>query len=111
MSVALVPAALAIEIDHDRSASTLRVRGALNVRQAATARTAVRDLLASSEPARRVIVDLGGIDELDAAGLAAVTSPMLQACRAGRAVSVLAPLAAGPRHLADQVGILPIGPV
>jgi anti-anti-sigma factor len=111
MSVGLAPAAIAIEIDHDGATSTLRVRGALNVRQAAAARMAVRELLDACEPARRVIVDLGGVDELDAAGLAAVTSPVLQACRGGRAVSVLAPLAAGPRHLSDQVGILPIGPV
>jgi anti-anti-sigma factor len=111
MRIGLAPTAIAIEIDHGRSTTTLRLRGPLNVRQAAAARVAVCDLLDSAEPAQRVIVDLGGVDELDAAGLAAVTSPVLAACRTGRVVSVLAPMAAGPRRLADQVGILPIGPV
>ena len=111
MTVELAPAAITIEIDHGGPATTLRFRGTLNVRHAAAARIAVCDLLDRVEPARRVIVDLGGVDELDAAGLAAVTSPVLRACRTGRAVSVLAPMAAGPRRVADQVGILPIGPV
>jgi hypothetical protein len=57
-----------------------------------------------------VVVDLGAVEELDAAGLAAVTSPVLAACRAGRGVSVIPPMAARPRRVADQIGVLPIGP-
>jgi ABC-type transporter Mla MlaB component len=90
--------------------STLRLHGGLEVRQAAAARWAVRDFLDAADPELHVIVDLSGVDELDAAGLAAVTSPVLAACRGGRAVSVIPPMAARPRRVADQIGVLPIGP-
>jgi ABC-type transporter Mla MlaB component len=91
-------------------ASTLRLHGDLEVRQAAAARRAVRDFLDAADPGLHVVVDLSGVEELDAAGLAAVTSPVLAACRGGRAVSVIPPMAARPRRVADQIGVLPIGP-
>lgn len=89
---------------------TLRLQGGLEVRQAAAARREVRDFLDAAHPAQHVVVDLSAVEELDAAGLAAVTSPVLAACRAGRAVSVIPPMAARPRRVADQIGVLPIGP-
>ena len=70
----------------------------------------MREFLDRADPTRPVTIDLRGIDALDAAGLAAVTSPVLAACRAGRVVSVVPPIAAEPRRLTDQVGVLPIGP-
>jgi ABC-type transporter Mla MlaB component len=90
-------------------ASTLRLRGGLEVREAAAARRAVREFLDAADPAQHLVVDLSSVEELDAAGLAAVTSPVLAACRAGRAISVVPPMAARPRRVADQVGVLPIG--
>lgn len=92
-----------------RRAFTLPVHGALEVREAAAVRRAVRDFLDAADPRLHVVVDLSAVEELDAAGLAAVTSPVLAACRAGRAVSVIPPMAARPRRVADQIGILPIG--
>ena len=108
MSVRSLTVDLGATIDH--SASTLRLHGDLEVRQAAAVRQAVRDFLDAADAAQHVVVDLTAVDELDAAGLAAVTSPVLSACRAGRTVSVIPPMAARPRRLADQVGVLPIGP-
>mgnify|MGYP001826875010 FL=1 len=109
MSVTLSPSDIVVTADRLGFTSTLRLRGALEVRQAATARAAVREFLDNADPAVHAVVDLTDVDELDAAGLAAVTSPLLTACRAGRAVSVVPPMAARPRRLADQVGVLPIG--
>jgi len=91
-------------------ASTLRLHGGLEVRQAAATRRAVLDFLDAADPGQHVVVDLSAVEELDAAGLAAITSPVLTACRAGRAVSVIPPMAARPRRVADQIGVLPIGP-
>ena len=110
MSVSLSTAGLGTATDPLGSATTLALRGVLKVRQAADARGAVCEFLDRADPARPVTVDLSGIDELDAAGLAAVTSPVLAACRSGRVVSVAPPVAGEPRRLTDQVGILPIGP-
>jgi len=110
MSVTLSPTNFGITTDHIGSATTLRFHGALEVRHAAAARVAVREFLDNAEPALHAVVDLSAVDELDTAGLAAVTSPVLNASRAGRTVSVVAPMAATPRRLADQVGVLPIGP-
>jgi hypothetical protein len=69
----------------------------------------VRDFLDSTDPTRHAVIDMSAVEELDAAGLAAVTSPVLRSCRAGRMVSVVPPMAAAPRRLADQVGVLPLG--
>lgn len=110
MSLSLSPTGLGTGTDPLGSATTLTLQGALEVRQAAAVRGAVREFLDRADPARPVTVDLRGIDALDAAGLAAVTSPVLAACRSGRTVSVVSPIAAEPRRLADLVGILPIGP-
>ena len=110
MSVSSLPVDLGATIDHSGSAPTLRLRGDLEVRQAAAARQMVREFLDAADAAQHVVVDLTAVDELDAAGLAAVTSPVLHACRAGRVVSVVPPMAARPRRLADQIGVLPIGP-
>lgn len=110
MSVSLSPTDLSTGPDPLGSATTLTLQGALEVRQAAEVRGTVREFLDRAAPARPVTIDLRGIDALDAAGLAAVTSPVLAACRSGRAVSVVPPIAAQPRRLADLVGVLPIGP-
>jgi anti-anti-sigma factor len=91
-------------------APTLRLQGDLEVRQAAAVRRAVRDFLDETNPGVHLVVDLSAVEQLDAAGLAAVTSPVLSACRAGRAVSVIPPMAVRPRRVADQIGVLPIGP-
>mgnify|MGYP001553375795 CR=1 FL=1 len=109
MSVTLAPSDIVVTAYRAGLTSTLRLRGALEVRQAATARAAVRDFLDSPELAAHLIVDLSAVEALDAAGLAAITSPVLKACRVGRPVSVVPPMAARPRRLADQVGVLPIG--
>jgi anti-anti-sigma factor len=96
-------------IDHAEAVTVLHLRGTVGVRRAAAVRLAVSQLLDAADPGQRVIIDLTAVDELDAAGLAAVTSPVLRACRAGRTVSVVAPIAAAARRLSDQVGVLPIG--
>ena len=110
MSVSALPMDLGTTIDHSVAASTMSVHGHLEVRQAAAVRRAVHEFLDAVNATQHLVVDLTAVDELDAAGLAAVTSPVLHACRAGRTVSVIPPMAARPRRLADQVGILPIGP-
>jgi anti-anti-sigma regulatory factor len=96
-------------IDHTGAIITFHLRGAVVVRRAAAVRQAVSELLETADPGQQVVIDLTAVDELDAAGLAAVTSPVLRACRTGRTVSVVPPIAAAPLRLADQVGVLPIG--
>lgn len=109
MSARLLSADVDATIDHVGATTALRLRGAVVVRQAAAVRRAVRDFLDAADPAQHAIIDMSAVEELDAAGLAAVTSPVLHSCRAGRMVSVVPPMAAAPRRLADQIGVLPIG--
>lgn len=109
MSVRSLQTHVDATIDHTGATTALHLRGAVVVRRAAAVRMAVRELLDAADPTQHVVIDLSAVDELDAAGLAAVTSPVLQACRTGRTVSVVPPIAAAPRRLADQVGVLPIG--
>jgi anti-anti-sigma factor len=110
MILELTTAGIDPTIQRVGSTVTLRVHGALEVRHAASMRRSVREVLDDADPVLRVVVDLTAVDALDAAGLAAVTSPVLAARRAGRVVSIVPPMASAPRQLADRVGILPIGP-
>jgi ABC-type transporter Mla MlaB component len=110
MSVTSMPTDVGATVEPAGSADALRLHHAVTVREAAAVRHAVRSFLDDADPAARLVIDLADVEELDAPGLAAVTSPVLHACRAGRIVSVLPPLAPGPRRLADLVGVLPIGP-
>ncbi|MBL8776723.1 MAG: STAS domain-containing protein [Acidimicrobiales bacterium] len=52
-----------------------------------------------------LVIDLGAVTDLDAAGLAAVSHAALAARRAGIVCRVLAPRAAGPRRVLEMTGM------
>lgn len=81
----------------------------LVVGRAATVRRIVAAELDRLPSSGRAVIDLRGVTELDAAGLAAVTAPTFAARRRGCRVAVLPPTSGAARRFADTVGILPIG--
>lgn len=87
----------------------VRFDDTLSVGQAATVRRIVAEELAALPSNGSAIVDLGDVAEIDAAGLAAVTSPVFAARRRGCRVVVLPPNAGPARRFCESVGILPIG--
>jgi anti-anti-sigma regulatory factor len=84
----------------------VRVGGELSVRTAAALR---RDLHAWSAGALTELhVDLSDVTVLDAAGLVAVSAPLMAARRFGIATAVTPPVADGALELANRSGILPL---
>ncbi len=53
-------------------------------------------------------VDLGKVDHLDAAGLTAVTAPVMQLRRRGLLVSVVLPHDPSARRVAEMAGVAPL---
>jgi anti-anti-sigma regulatory factor len=91
-------------VDGDRT--DVRVHGELSVRTAAALR---RDLHTwSAGPLSELHVDLSGVSVLDAAGLVAVSAPLMAARRLGIATAVTPPVAGQALELANRTGILPL---
>lgn len=102
-------AAVEVTVHDGDRAVWLRFTGALLVRNSAAIRRTIAEHLDLVGTGRRLVVDLGDVSELDAAGLAAVTAPMFSARRQRRDVVVLGPTDGQARRLVDRVGVLPIG--
>lgn len=96
-------------ITRDDANVLMRFEDRLVVGRAAAARRLVTDELDRLPTHRSAIIDLGEVDELDAAGLAAVTAPSFAALRRGCRVAVLPPTSGPARRFAETVGVLPIG--
>ena len=98
-----------VDLAGDGERVTATVGGRLTVADALEVRRSVTEALATLPLGGRGIVDLSGISELDAAGLAAVTAPVFAHRRRGCRIAVLPPEAPEPRRFAGIVGVLPIG--
>ena len=109
MSVTAIHTDLDVRAHRSGDVVIVRAAGALVLRNAPEARRTVAGLVADLDGTTRLVVDLTSIDDLDTAGIAAVTAPAFAGLRAGHDVSVLPPLEGAARLLADRVGVFPIG--
>ena len=96
-------------VARDRGHVSVGFDDRLVVGRAAAVRRFIADELDALPSDGRAIVDLSAVTELDAAGLAAVTSPVFATRRRGCRVTVLPPTSGSARRFAQTVGILPIG--
>ncbi|HUB90200.1 MAG TPA: STAS domain-containing protein [Dyella sp.] len=83
---------------------TVAVSGTLNFATAANALTAMRAAFAKSD---RHVLDLGGVDGCDSAGLACVLAALSEADQGGRRVTV-SRVPAGMQALARVCGVDPL---
>ena len=100
---------VAAAVARDDSHVSVRFDDRLVVGHAAAVRRVVAAELDRLPSDGTAIIDLGGVTELDAAGLAAVTAPAFAALRRRCRVAVLPPTSGAARRFAETVGILPIG--
>ncbi|MEN9644020.1 MAG: hypothetical protein RL238_689 [Actinomycetota bacterium] len=92
--------------DHADGSVSVVVTGSLTVLTAAQLR---RRLHATAEQQPATIhVDLTDLNSLDAAGIVAVTAPLLKARRNGVRAEVSLPVRPSARDFADQAGVLPL---
>lgn len=84
----------------------VRVLGELTVRTSSELHRELRGYLAARPGG--IHVDLSAVTDIDAAGLMAVSAPLLAARRAGVEIDVTEPAAAEPRAMAELTGILPL---
>ena len=96
-----------IQIDAGDGARVM-IAGELSVRTAARARALLTDALRSGQS--QVIVDVDAVETLDAAGLVAVTAPVMGARRQGYSVGITQPILPEPRRFSRLVGVLPLAP-
>lgn len=89
---------------------TVAVGGDLTVANAHEFRGKLDDIVDDAESTtvrQPIVIDLSGVDRLDAAGLVAVTSAMLEMRRQGRCVSVIEPRQQKAVEFAKLTGVLP----
>lgn len=96
-------------VEHDDDVVVIRLGPTVDVRHAATTRRELHGHISRQNPATPIVVTLDGVRDLDTAGLAAVTAPVIAARRNGAQVSILPPASGDARRVADSVGILPLG--
>ena len=98
-----------VQVSRGVTNASVRLPARLTVGEASSVRRAVADALGALPFGGRGIVDLGEVTELDAAGLAAVTSPVFANRRRGCRITVLPPTTQSAARFARIVGVLPIG--
>jgi anti-anti-sigma regulatory factor len=91
---------------HADGTTEVGVFGALTVLAAPAFRR--RLTAAAGDRPTMLHVDLSQVTDLDAAGIVAVTAPLLSARRRGIPSRITLPVANAAREFADQAGVLPL---
>ena len=97
---------LHIDVCGDSSDAVLRIGGQLEVRTAGELRRML-EVLIEAQPSS-IVLELDAVTSIDAAGLIAVTAPVMKARRASIEVRIVAPDSPRARSFVDRVGVLPI---